>query len=198
MYLNYPNNPTGAIAPDGLFEEAVEFGRDNDVLVVHDASYTETTFDGYVAPSFLATPGAKDVGVEVFSLSKGYNMTGWRAAAIVGNADAIEAYWRLKTNIDSGMFEAVQLAAAATLERATMSRARCRRSTSAGATSCATPCARSAWTSRRRRGRSTSGRPSPRATTRRPMRSTCWRSPEWWCRRAARTARTAKASSGSR
>src|SRR3954462_3890674 len=116
MYLNYPNNPTGAIAPDGLFEEAVQFGGDNDVLVVHDASYTETTFDGYVAPSFLATPGAKEVGVEVFSLSKGYNMTGWRTAAIVGNAEAIEAYWRLKTNIDSGMFEAVQLATATALE----------------------------------------------------------------------------------
>src|SRR3954462_3055470 len=112
MYLNYPNNPTGAIVPDGLFEEAVAFGSDNDVLVVHDASYTETTFDGYVAPSFLATPGAKDVGVEVFSLSKGYNMTGWRTAAIVGNADAISQYWRLKTNLDSGMFEAIQLAAA--------------------------------------------------------------------------------------
>src|SRR3954453_19744293 len=93
MFLNYPNNPTGAILPDGLFEEAVAFGCDNDVLVVHDASYTETTFDGYVAPSFLATPGAKDVGVEVFSLSKGYNMTGWRTAAIVGNADAISQYW---------------------------------------------------------------------------------------------------------
>ncbi len=117
MYLNYPNNPTGAVAPDGLFEEAVGFGHVNDVLVVHDASYTETTFDGYVAPSFLATDGAKDVGVEVFSLSKGYNMTGWRAAAIVGNADAVEAYWRLKTNIDSGMFDAVQLAAVATLEQ---------------------------------------------------------------------------------
>src|SRR5919106_3275166 len=117
LYLNYPNNPTGAVVPEGLFEEAVAFAHDNDVLVVHDASYTETTFDGYVAPSFLAAPGAKEVGVEVFSLSKGYNMTGWRTAAIVGNADAIEAYWRLKTNIDSGMFDAVQLAAAATLER---------------------------------------------------------------------------------
>src|ERR687890_2084291 len=116
LYLNYPNNPTGAIVPDGLFERAVEFGREHDVLIVHDASYTETTFDGYVAPSFLATPGAKDVGVEVFSLSKGWNMTGWRTAAIVGNAAAVEAYWKLKTNIDSGMFEAVQLAAAAALE----------------------------------------------------------------------------------
>jgi LL-diaminopimelate aminotransferase len=115
IYLNYPNNPTGAVVPDAFFEEVVEFARANDVLVVHDASYTETTFDGYVAPSFLATPGAKEVGVEVFSLSKGYNMTGWRTAAIVGNAEAIDHYWRLKTNIDSGMFDAVQLAAAAAL-----------------------------------------------------------------------------------
>jgi LL-diaminopimelate aminotransferase len=115
MFLNYPNNPTGAILPDGLFERAVEFARENDVLVVHDAAYTEVTFDGYVAPSFLETPGAKDVGVEVFSLSKGYNMTGWRTGAIVGNAQAIESYWRLKTNIDSGMSEFVQLAAVAAL-----------------------------------------------------------------------------------
>ncbi len=116
MFLNYPNNPTGAVVPDGLFERAVEFAREHDVLVVHDASYTETTFDGYVAPSFLETPGAKEVGVEVFSLSKGWNMTGWRTAAIVGNAEALEAYWKLKTNIDSGIFEAVQLAAAAALD----------------------------------------------------------------------------------
>src|SRR5204863_2164076 len=115
MYLNYPNNPTGAIAPDGLFEEAVAFAREHDILVVHDASYTETTFDGYVAPSFLATAGAKEVGVEVFSLSKGFNMTGWRCAAILGNADAIRSYWQLKTNVDSGSFEAVQLAGAAAL-----------------------------------------------------------------------------------
>jgi LL-diaminopimelate aminotransferase len=118
LYLNYPNNPTGAIAPEGLFERAVDFARAHDVLVVHDASYTETTYDGYVAPSFLETDGAKEVGVEVFSLSKGWNMTGWRAAAIVGNASAVEHYWRLKTNIDSGMFGAVQLAAVAALEDA--------------------------------------------------------------------------------
>jgi LL-diaminopimelate aminotransferase len=116
VYLNYPNNPTGAVVRDGLFERAVEFAREHDVLVVHDASYTETTFDGYVAPSFLETPGAKEAGVEIFSLSKGWNMTGWRAAAIVGNPRAVEAYWRLKTNIDSGMFEAVQLAAIAALD----------------------------------------------------------------------------------
>jgi len=116
LYLNYPNNPTGAVVPEGLFERAVAFAQEHDVLIVHDASYTETTFDGYVAPSFLETPGAKDVGVEVFSLSKGWNMTGWRAAALVGNAEAVDAYWKLKSNIDSGMFEAVQLATAAALD----------------------------------------------------------------------------------
>jgi LL-diaminopimelate aminotransferase len=115
MFLNYPNNPTGAVVGEGLFARAVELAREHEVLVVHDNAYSETTFDGYVAPSFLATPGAKQVGVEVFSLSKGFNMTGWRCAAILGNADAVAAYWRLKTNVDSGLFEAVQLAAAAAL-----------------------------------------------------------------------------------
>jgi LL-diaminopimelate aminotransferase len=115
MFINYPNNPTGAILPDGMFEAAVELAAEREFLVVHDNAYSETTFDGYVAPSFLATPGAREVGVEVFSLSKGYNMTGWRCAAIVGNAAAIEQYWRLKSNIDSGNFEAVQLAGAAAL-----------------------------------------------------------------------------------
>ena len=124
MFLNYPNNPTGAIAPDGLFERVVELARAHDLLVVHDNAYSETTYEGYVAPSFLATPGAKDVGVEVFSLSKGYNMTGWRCAAILGNADAIQTYWRLKTNVDSGLFEAVQLAGAAALDGPTESLAR--------------------------------------------------------------------------
>ncbi|GAC1435439.1 MAG: LL-diaminopimelate aminotransferase [Solirubrobacteraceae bacterium] len=118
LFVNYPNNPTGAVVPDGLFERLVAFGREHDVLIVHDNAYSETTYDGYVAPSFLATPGAKEVGVEVFSLSKGYNMTGWRCAAILGNAAAIASYWRLKTNIDSGLFEAVQLAGAAALEPA--------------------------------------------------------------------------------
>jgi LL-diaminopimelate aminotransferase len=115
MFLNYPNNPTGAIVPDGFFERVIELAGDHEILVVHDNAYSETTYDGYVAPSFLATPGAKDVGVEVFSLSKGFNMTGWRCAAILGNRDAIASYWRLKTNVDSGMFEALQIAATAAL-----------------------------------------------------------------------------------
>jgi LL-diaminopimelate aminotransferase len=116
MFFNYPNNPTGAVVPDGLFERIIELAHGHDFLAVHDNAYSETTYDGYVAPSFLATPGAKEVGVEVFSLSKGYNMTGWRCAAIVGNAEAIAHYWRLKSNIDSGLFEAVQLAGVAALQ----------------------------------------------------------------------------------
>jgi LL-diaminopimelate aminotransferase len=115
MYLNYPNNPTGALAPQGLFERVVEFARAYEILVVHDNAYSEIAFDGYKPPSFLATPGAKDVGIEVFSLSKGYNMTGWRCAVLVGNAEALDTYWRLKTNIDSGLFDAVQLAGVAAL-----------------------------------------------------------------------------------
>jgi LL-diaminopimelate aminotransferase len=115
LFVNYPNNPTGAVVPEGFFERLVELARAHDFLIVHDNAYSETTYDGYVAPSFLATPGAKDVGVEVFSLSKGFNMTGWRCAAILGNGDAIAGYWRLKTNADSGLFEAVQLAGAAAL-----------------------------------------------------------------------------------
>jgi LL-diaminopimelate aminotransferase len=115
MFLNFPNNPTGAVAPDGFFEEAVDFARRNEILVIHDNAYSETTFDGYVAPSFLATPGAMDVGLEVFSLSKGYNMTGWRVGAVLGSPEALATYWRLKTNVDSGLFEAIQMAAVTAL-----------------------------------------------------------------------------------
>src|ERR1700681_3282682 len=115
MHLNSPNSPTGAVVPEGFFERVVEFARAHEILVVHDNAYSEIAFDGYRAPSFLATPGAKEVGIEVFSLSKGYNMTGWRCAVVVGNAAALEVYWRLKTNIDSGLFEAVQLAGVAAL-----------------------------------------------------------------------------------
>jgi LL-diaminopimelate aminotransferase len=115
LFLNYPNNPTGAVVPEGFFQRVVELAREHQILVVHDNSYSENTYDGYVAPSFLTTPGAKQVGVEVFSLSKGFNMTGWRCAAVLGNAEAIASYWRLKTNVDSGLFEAVQLAGAAAL-----------------------------------------------------------------------------------
>jgi LL-diaminopimelate aminotransferase len=115
LYLNYPNNPTGATAELDFFERAVAFARDRDLIVVHDNAYSEVAFDGYRPPSFLETPGAKDVGVEIFSLSKGWNMTGWRAGLVAGNAEIVEAYRRLKTNLDSGMSEAVQHAAAVAL-----------------------------------------------------------------------------------
>jgi LL-diaminopimelate aminotransferase len=115
LYLNYPNNPTGAVVPEGAFERAVAFARRHDLVVVHDNAYSEITFDGYVAPSFLETSGAKDVGVEIFSLSKGWNMTGWRAGLIAGNAEVVERFRQLKSNLDSGLFVAVQRAAAIAL-----------------------------------------------------------------------------------
>jgi len=116
MYINYPNNPTGAVIEDDFFARVVAFATQHDLIVVHDNAYSEITYDGYVAPSFLATPGAKDVGIEVFSLSKTYNMTGWRSGAVVGNPEVVSAYWQLKTNLDSGMFEAVQEASVTALD----------------------------------------------------------------------------------
>jgi len=115
IFVSYPNNPTGAVIEDDFFERLVAFARTHDLVVVHDNAYADITYDGYVAPSFLKTPGARDVGVEMFSLSKSYNMTGWRSGAVVGNPDVVDAFWRLKTNLDSGMFAAVQRASVAAL-----------------------------------------------------------------------------------
>jgi LL-diaminopimelate aminotransferase len=115
LYLKYPNNPTGATAELDLFAQAVELARAHDLIVAHDNAYSEVAFDCYRPPSFLEAPGAKEVGVEIFSLSKGWNMTGWRAALVAGNPDVVERYRQLKTNLDSGMSEAIQHAAAVAL-----------------------------------------------------------------------------------
>jgi LL-diaminopimelate aminotransferase len=118
LFLNYPNNPTGAVVEPGYFERAVELARAADLVVVHDNAYSELCYDGYRAPSFLETPGSKEVGVEIFSLSKGWNMTGWRSGLVAGNAEVVERFRHLKTNLDSGMFEAVQRATIAALTEA--------------------------------------------------------------------------------
>lgn len=110
MFIGYPNNPTTAITRPGFFEQTVEFAQKHDLLICHDNAYSEIYFDGYMPPSFLETPGAMDVGIEFHSLSKTYNMTGWRIGFAVGNAEAIEALGRVKTNIDSGIFNAIQKA----------------------------------------------------------------------------------------
>jgi LL-diaminopimelate aminotransferase len=115
LWINYPGNPTGATCEGSDFEEAVEFSRRNDVLLVHDAAYSEITYDGYTAPSVFQTGGALDVAVELHSFSKTYNMTGWRIGWACGNADAIETLGRLKTNLDSGIFTAIQIAGIAAL-----------------------------------------------------------------------------------
>jgi LL-diaminopimelate aminotransferase len=110
LFINYPNNPTAAVATPEFFTRTVDFARRHNIVVCHDFAYCETTFDGYKAPSFLASPGAKDIGIEFNSLSKPYNMTGWRLGFAVGNKDVLAALSVIKTNIDSGVFNAVQYA----------------------------------------------------------------------------------------
>lgn len=108
LWINYPNNPTGAIAHLDFFKEAVEFCKEFDIALMHDACYTEVTYDGYVAPSLLQLPEAKDISIEFHSLSKTANMTGWRVGTAVGNPDMINALMRVKSNIDSGLSQAIQ------------------------------------------------------------------------------------------
>ena len=108
LWINYPNNPTGAIAHLDFFKEAVEFCKEFDIPLMHDACYTEVTYDDYVAPSLLQVPEAKDISIEFHSLSKTANMTGWRVGTAVGNPDMINALMRVKSNIDSGLSQAIQ------------------------------------------------------------------------------------------
>jgi len=118
LWLNYPNNPTTAVADLEFFRRAVEFGRRNDILIAHDSAYSENTYDGYKAPSILQVEGADEVAVEFFSLSKAFSMTGWRAGCVVGNAQAIKALNAVQENVDNGTFRPIQFAAAMALERA--------------------------------------------------------------------------------
>ncbi|MGH7426075.1 MAG: LL-diaminopimelate aminotransferase, partial [Candidatus Methylomirabilales bacterium] len=116
LWLNYPANPTGAVCDLELFREAVDLCREHGVLLAHDAAYVEVTYDGYTAPSVLQAPGALEVAIEFGSLSKTYNMTGWRVGWAAGSETAVEALGRVKTNIDSGIFNALQRAGIAALE----------------------------------------------------------------------------------
>ena len=111
LWINYPNNPTAAVADLDFFERVVAFAKRYDLVICHDAPYTEVAFDGYRPPSFLQAPGAKDVGVEFHSLSKSYNMTGWRIGMVVGNEGIVDALMRVKSNLDSGIPQAIQHAA---------------------------------------------------------------------------------------
>ncbi len=117
LFLNYPNNPTGAIATKAFMAETIAFCQQHDILLCHDNAYSEMTFDGYRAPSFLEIPGAKDVCVEMFSLSKMFNMTGWRVGFAVGNAPILKALGLVKNNCDSGVFKAIQRAAVTGLQQ---------------------------------------------------------------------------------
>ncbi|MER3447587.1 MAG: LL-diaminopimelate aminotransferase [Candidatus Dadabacteria bacterium] len=110
MFINYPNNPTSAVADKGFFKKVVDFALKYGILVCHDAAYTEVAFDGFSPPSFLEVEGAKEVGMEFHSLSKTFNMTGWRIGFAAGNQKAISGLGKIKTNIDSGVFQAIQIA----------------------------------------------------------------------------------------
>ncbi|MGB4782355.1 LL-diaminopimelate aminotransferase [Candidatus Methylomirabilis sp.] len=115
LFLNYPNNPTAAVAPRAFFVEAVAFARKHRLILCHDAAYSEMAYDGYLPESILAVEGAKDVAIEYHSLSKTYNMTGWRVGFAVGCREVLSGLGRIKTNLDSGVFQAVQEAAIAAL-----------------------------------------------------------------------------------
>ena len=116
LYLNYPNNPTSAVTSKAFFQEAVDFAHEHQLLIAQDAAYCEMGYDGYEAPSILETEGAKDVSVEFHSLSKTFNMTGWRVGFAVGNREALAHLAKVKSNIDSGIFQAIQLAGKKALE----------------------------------------------------------------------------------
>jgi len=113
LWVNYPHNPTGALASLEFFTELVEFGKKYDILICHDHAYSEITYDGYAPPSILQVPGAKDIAIEFHSCSKSYNMAGWRVGFVTGNSKAIGSLGKVKSNIDSGVFEAIQRAAVA-------------------------------------------------------------------------------------
>jgi LL-diaminopimelate aminotransferase len=116
FFFNYPNNPTAAVADTAFFSQVVDFCKEFKIIAVHDAAYTELAYDGFKPPSFLEVPGAKEIGIEFHSLSKTYNMTGWRLGMAVGNAAVLGALGKIKSNIDSGAFDVIQLAGIAALD----------------------------------------------------------------------------------
>jgi alanine-synthesizing transaminase len=116
MIFNFPHNPTTATVDPGFFDEVIEFARKRDIIVIHDLAYSDIAFDGYVAPSFMQAPGAKEVGVEFFTMSKSYNMAGWRVGFCVGNPDVIDALAKLKGYMDYGIFTPIQVAAITALD----------------------------------------------------------------------------------
>ena len=201
LILSFPHNPTTLCVDRDLFVKVVDFAREHHLMVVHDFAYADFTFDGYKAPSFLEVPGAKDVGVEIFSLSKSYNMPGWRVGFVCGNSKMIHALARIKSYLDYGAFQPIQIAAIIALEGpqgcvsdiVELHRKR--------ATCWWTASTRSAGACPSPRGPCSSGRPSPRnfATWARSSSPSCssrnarWRSP-----RGSASASTGTATSGSR
>jgi LL-diaminopimelate aminotransferase len=118
MHINYPNNPTGAVCDKAFYEKVVSFAKEHNIIVCSDAAYTEMSFDGFVPPSFLEVDGSRDIGIEFHSLSKTFNMTGWRVGMAVGNEKVLAGLAKVKSNIDSGIFTAVQIASIEAMKHA--------------------------------------------------------------------------------
>ena len=199
MWLNYPNNPTSAVATEEDFVSAMTFCRENDIALLHDAAYSEVGYDGYRAISYMQMDGAKDIGIEFHSLSKTYNMTGWRIGMAVGNADMIKALFQIKANLDSGVPQAVQEMAMEALT---------------GPQDCvddnvsdlpAPPGPGGPGLPGRRHGSGRApgqpvhlGEGARRGSHRRSSRKGCWKTWMWWSRQAPATVGTGKDTSGCR
>ncbi len=145
MIISFPHNPTCRVVDKAFFEEVVRFARENDVIVVHDFAYADIVFDGYVAPSFLEIPGAKEIGIEFTSMSKSYNMPGWRVGFAAGNPKLIAALARMKSYFDYGIFQPIQIAAIIALNEDHDEPVRSRQTTASGATPWSTALARTGW-----------------------------------------------------
>ena len=198
MWLNYPNNPTSAVATEEDFASAMAFCRENDIALLHDAAYSEVGYDGYRAISYMQMDGAKDIGIEFHSLSKTYNMTGWRIGMAVGNADMIKALFQIKANLDSGVPQAVQEMAMEALTGPRTAWTTTSGSTSGAETGWCRPAGRRAWRSTFPAPVSTSG-PRFRLVSHLPnSRSDFWKTWTLWSPRAPATAGMVRATSGCR
>ena len=195
MVLGFPSNPTAQCVELDFFERVIALARKHDIFVVHDLAYADIVFDGWKAPSIMQVPGAKDIAVEFFTLSKSYNMAGWRIGFMVGNPDLVAALARIKSYHDYGTFTPLQVAAIAALEGdQACVEARSPRSTRRAATCCTRAWPKSAGTSSCPRRRCTSG-PAFHRTTANSARwnspSACWKKPRSACRLASASATTA-------
>jgi alanine-synthesizing transaminase len=200
IVLSFPHNPTTPASTSTSCQRVVDFARERDVIVVHDNAYADLGFDGYEPPSILQAEGAKECAVELYSMTKSFSMAGWRVAFLVGNPEVVAALAKLKSYLDYGTFQPIQIAATVTLNEAPTTRARCNEIYQAAATRSATASNRIGWEIPRPRARCSPGRRSPSPTARwarsSSPRCSCAR-PTWRPRRASASVPAARATCAS-